>query len=727
MNKEKLEEVFGNLTGLVTENDIRHAFEQLAQLVDRVGDGEYVDRFKQLDETYQIILRYFAQGVQDPERPTLIIRLKKDILKLADDLKEKIFYLSAEIPTIHLEKMHQNHLSLDPEKLGAVLKQMIAMEQNSEERLAILHSFFMRFWLVSHYSEIEIALFVEAIEHKELDWHEKSLLVSAVTLSLLRSFDTAKFHILISIVDAYEEQVWQRALVGLVFALHRYDRRLHIYSDVYNRLKNWDNPIVEKELEKIAIQIIRTQETEKISKKLQDEILPEMVKLTPKIAERLDLDNILSDDLNDDDNPAWEIIFEDKQDILEKMGELSAMQMEGSDVFMSTFSALKNFGFFHQVANWFLPFYKENRNVQDAVLSINDDVKSKRFLETLEKIPIICNSDKYSFCLNLKNMPEQQTRWMTNIFMAELEQVNDLYDSEKQVHTEEQTRFIFTQYIQDLYRFFKLSPNRNYFTDLFTHQLKLYDKEFFKLLSKGKESIKRIGQFYFEKQDFQKAIEVFTLILDSGESNYDLYQKIAFAFQKTHDYKQALDFYLKAELFDTNQLWNKRKIAFCYMKLKRPKKALTYYLEVETFEPENLAVQVQIGRCFLELKKYDEALKRFYKVEYLDPSNVKIWRPIAWCSFLMGKFQSAEKYLIKIIEKEGNKHDYLNLGHVYMCTNNLLKSIENYQLSIEQHDNDYEEFVMEMAQDYKILHKHGIDKYKIKLIQDHLFYETETH
>ncbi|MCK5538821.1 MAG: hypothetical protein KAI79_18490 [Bacteroidales bacterium] len=725
MNKEKLEEVFNRLSIYVAENDIRTAFELLEQLSESIGDTEYTYRFEQLNETYQLILRYFAQGVKDPERPALIKRLKKDAFKLADDLKEHIFTKSAEIPSIHIDQIHKNHLNLASDKLVDLFKELLVMEPFSDERLERLHSFFIRFWQKSHYTENESSVLLKAIESDDLAWHEKSLLVSALTLGLLKNFDSNKFHLLITIIDKKEEQVWQRALVGLVFALHRFDKRLHIYNDLYNRLKSWDNPEIESAVEKIALQIIRTQETEKISKKLQDEILPEMVKLTPKLAERLDLDNILSDDLNEDDNPDWESIFKDKPDILDKMSELSAMQMEGSDVFMSTFSALKNFRFFHQVANWFLPFYKENSEVKEAAIAIGNEEKSSNFLETLEKIPIICNSDKYSFCLNLRNMPAQQTQWMANIFMSELEQVNELYESEKLVNTGEQDRFIFTQYIQDLYRFFKLSPNRNYFTDLFTHNLKLYDNEFFKLLSTGKESINKIAQFYFEKKDYQKANEVFTLILKSGESNYQIYQKLAFSHQKLRDYKTALDYYLKAEFFDENQVWNMRKIAYCNFKLKRPKKALKYYLQVESYEPDNLGVQLQIGRCFLELRKYDDALKRFFKVEYLDNNNIKVWRPIAWCSFLIGKFQNAEKYLLKVIEKEGNKHDYLNLGHVYLSNGKLLKAIENYKASIEQHDNDYEEFVEEIAQDYKILHRHGIDRYKIKLIQDHLYFETE--
>ena len=41
------------------------------------------------------------------------------------------------------------------------------------------------------------------------------------------------------------------------------------------------------------------------------------------------------------------------------------------------------------------------------------------------------------------------------------------------------TRTVFIQYIQDLYRFFKISPFKNEFEDVFEGKLDLYRSDFF--------------------------------------------------------------------------------------------------------------------------------------------------------------------------------------------------------------------------------------------------------
>ena len=61
------------------------------------------------------------------------------------------------------------------------------------------------------------------------------------------------------------------------------------------------------------MQILKSKETEKITKKWEEEILPEMMKMQPNIEKNLDLENSLSDDFSEDKNPDWEKVFEEYQ------------------------------------------------------------------------------------------------------------------------------------------------------------------------------------------------------------------------------------------------------------------------------------------------------------------------------------------------------------------------------------------------------------------------------
>lgn len=51
----------------------------------------------------------------------------------------------------------------------------------------------------------------------------------------------------------------------------------------------------------------------------------------------------------------------------DKLREMNELQLEGADVYMSTFAALKNYPFFREVHNWFYPFSKQQSNVLKAM------------------------------------------------------------------------------------------------------------------------------------------------------------------------------------------------------------------------------------------------------------------------------------------------------------------------------------------------------------------------
>ena len=68
-----------------------------------------------------------------------------------------------------------------------------------------------------------------------------------------------------------------------------------------------------------------------------------MMKMKSTLEEKLDLDEILSSRGLEDENPDWETVFEDTPDLYNKIEEVSNLQMQGSDVFLSAFAMLKIF------------------------------------------------------------------------------------------------------------------------------------------------------------------------------------------------------------------------------------------------------------------------------------------------------------------------------------------------------------------------------------------------
>ncbi len=309
----------------------------------------------------------------------------------------------------------------------------------------------------------------------------------------------------------------ERALSGLILNLHYYNGRVLLYPEISSRISEMAQASGFREhCRIIVLQIIRSRETEKLSRKLHDEILPQVAKLRPRIEEKLDLDNILPNEKNEGKNPDWSAMFNDSEEIFKTMEELTKLQMEGADVYMSAFANLKHFDFFKDFQNWFVPFYPDHEVVDEIFRDEILGPGTNEMAEAMYKTPFICNSDKYSLILNLKYLPSTQKSMMLKVFRMELEGLEQLDDDESVTDPNKKFRTNVTQYLQDIYRFFKLSPYRKEFEDIFTGKLDIYNSEFFRLTCNAAEAEAGLADYFFSKDFYDDAL---SLYMKQTESN----------------------------------------------------------------------------------------------------------------------------------------------------------------------------------------------------------------
>ncbi len=141
---------------------------------------------------------------------------------------------------------------------------------------------------------------------------------------------------------------------------------------------------------------------------MREEILPEVMKISPLLKDKLDAEKLMNSDEWEEANPEWQEMLE-ASGVSDKLQELSELQQEGADVYMSTFSLLKNFSFFNELSNWFLPFDSSHTTVNELFQS--DD---RGLITAFAANNAMCNSDKYSFCLSILQMPEMQRNMLKN-------------------------------------------------------------------------------------------------------------------------------------------------------------------------------------------------------------------------------------------------------------------------------------------------------------------------
>lgn len=739
MTEKEIKEKYQQICNLLSERKLKPAFDLLEQLISGSGLGEFQDEYISLEQNYKFMLKYTVEGINDPERQKIYEHLLISTFELADNTFEHLrMKYSQSIEYQKKRGFAKRYITdfegflqdLDKYSIQKELRTLLADQSAGSENTRVeaeihlqkIYSLFYHFWFTDRLTENEIQFIRSFLKNDAFTFYEKSLIVTGLTLSLMRFFDENKIILLFHAYEDLDEEVSQRALIGLLIGIYYYDQRMPLSHAITGRLEILiEDPRFKSNFEKSILQFIRSKETEKIQRKLQDEIIPEMIKLSPNLRNKLSIESLLGEGLTDDKNPEWQEILKDAPELMGKMEELTEMQLEGADVFLSSFSMLKHFPFFNELANWFFPFTPDHPEINRNPIN-KESGEDLAFTQLIMKSPMLCNSDKYSFFFSILNIPSDYKKLVKDSLIAESEQFEEIAKDKSFLAHSKKAETIISQYVRDLYRFFKLHPQRDGFEDIFAWRFDFHNKfAFKKLLAEDLKIQRNIAEFNFAKNYFREAADIYELLLQRDD-DAEMLQKLAFCHQKMGDYKKALSFYLKADLFDQNKCWNLKKIALCYRNLKKPVKALEYFQQAEILEPDNLSLHVSIGQCQMEMNLYEEALKSYYKVEYLSPGNKKIWRPIGWCSFLVGKVEQAEKYYEQLISDGPNKYDLLNMGHVQWCLGNRKAALDFYKKSINDPVSSEEDFIEAFNEDLHHLVKQGVDPDDVPIMLDQLRY-----
>lgn len=170
---------------------------------------------------------------------------------------------------------------------------------------------------------------------------------------------------------------------------------------------------------------------------------------------------------------------------------------------MSTFSQLKQFPFFRKISHWFYPFDPQYQDI--AKLSLGNDEQKISLLNILMNSDVFCNSDKYSFCFTMLQMPESQRNLMQQQLNGQHEASEELKERLKEMsQSKARAEFVSRQYIHDLYRFFKLWSRRHEIHDIFEDTLDLWNKEALSQALLHKEYINKLADTYSHTTTWQK-------------------------------------------------------------------------------------------------------------------------------------------------------------------------------------------------------------------------------
>lgn len=723
MTPQEINKAYNRIIGSLDSKELKNAFDFIQSLISGSREYTFQDKLNELQDTYKYMLRYRVEGIKDPMQEQIYNNLQASTYELADAIKHKVLAIESPLAFYNQRRNIQIQGNRSGMSYPGLFRQLKDSHEvnNLAEYNELNIALFNKIWVSNLLSQEESSHIKEIIQDSELPYATGCQVVSALMLGLQAAFDREKLLLLFDAAAHPNEEIKIRALISILITLYTYRKRTALYPRIEDRLATLaEAPDFTKAIRTITLRFILARETEKITKKLQDEIIPEMMKLSPKISNKINLKDFSPEQLGDEMNPEWENLFSDSA-LGKKMEEFSELQQEGADVMHSTFVHLKNFPFFRDLSNWLLPFIPEHSSFSN----FSDQSEGERqLLDSMSLAPFMCNSDKYSLYFSMMQMPVEARKMMMGQFSSQATEMIQ-QTQEELISKRGKLEIVTGQYIQDLYRFFKLYPGHLDFNDIFSMPLDFHNLAILKPYISDTETLTTIAEYYLRKNYFNDALIIFNKLAETEINSDILFQKIGYCMQMEGDLKGALNAYLRADLINSESKWVIRRIAGCYRSLKQPEEALKYYHRYEALNPDNLTVQISIGHCHLELKNYNEALKCFFKVDYLDNKSHKAWRPIAWCSFLTGKYDQARNYYKKILENQPNAQDLLNAGHTEWALQNIKGALAFYKKAVELADGDFFKFKELFNQDIQDLLIAGIEEKDVALMLDELRYTLD--
>lgn len=729
MNEQAIQEQYQHIVSLLEQKRLKEAQIQLEAFLWNCNDWTLRNRLEQAKVSYQYMLQYMRQGVNDPERQKLYRQLLAETRELAEQAR---ISLLDEVSTHYYHALHKNKRNMAagygmsswlkvlesfPDDM-AVCQLMPDNKQSLDSALQrheeTAQYLFLTTWGNSGWTAEEEQEARMYLESELLPVNDLCLFTGAVLLSLMECFDPRKFSWLLDAATHADTQVSQRALVIIAIVLHIHPNRLWLYPELEARLSllNEDGSFG-KQLNRVYIQLLRSQETEKIDKKMREEIIPEMMR-NVNIMRNMKFgfeENPEENDLN----PDWEKAFE-SSGLGDKIREMNELQLEGADVYMSTFAQLKTYPFFKEPYNWFYPFDMHHSSIikEFGFKPTGDNA----ILSLILQSGFFCNSDKYSLCFTMAHIPQsQRTMMLSQMTSQDLDALMDESKSSALRQYAERPDVISNQYVHDLYRFFKLSQRRHEFRDIFKEEIALHRIPALKDILCKPELLITIADFHFRKEHPAEALELYKELIALNHANADIFQKAGYCLQKEKRYKEAIDAYLKADVLKPDHVWTIRHLATCYRQIRDFASALEYYKKVEAIQPENHNILFYAGSCLAELERYEEALQYFFKLDFIESNCIKAWRAIGWCSFVNGKYEQAMKYYEKILASKPLAADYLNAGHVAWRTGKIEKAAELYSKAALEYGG--QEIFREMfGKDKETLVRQGISEKDIPLMMD---------
>ena len=193
---------------------------------------------------------------------------------------------------------------------------------------------------------------------------------------------------------------------------------------------------------------------------------------------------------------------------------------------------------------------------------------------------------------------------------------------------------------------------------------------------------------YFNKKDYNKALNLFNEVLKDDKNNPNIISNIGLCYANLNDDDKAQEFYLKALNIDNKMVQTIINLSDSYVKTNKILEAIDLLQTAVYNLPEVSVLKHYLSRVYSIDKRYEEA--SFILNEILDenPKDIDANWDLGVISFEQGDYQSAISFFENVIaQKDDNPAIFYKTALAYEANDEIDKAISYLLRAIVLNEN----------------------------------------
>ncbi|MBO7672357.1 tetratricopeptide repeat protein [bacterium] len=186
----------------------------------------------------------------------------------------------------------------------------------------------------------------------------------------------------------------------------------------------------------------------------------------------------------------------------------------------------------------------------------------------------------------------------------------------------------------------------------------------------------------YNKHEYQKAIDIFSQVLETVEDSAEIYNNIATCYLQLGDYDKAEKHYLKAQSLNPKLPQVYINLADIYYKRGDMESGIQLMSQGIYELPEDMALRHYLARFYMEDARLDMAIDELYKILDEQPDNYDAYYDLARVNFELGNYDVAIENYENVLRYKENEWLHYYLAEAYEANNEVDKAISNYLKAI---------------------------------------------